>query len=143
LPDGEFHKYGGDDSLKKILIVDDDPDLQEGQKVFLEGQGYEVLTAGGAEEGLEVLKRVVPNLILVDLMMEHYDAGFVFCAKVRKNPDLADVPIIMQTGARDKLGFTPESYDEKARSWMKADQILTKPVPLEDLLKTIQQYLVE
>ena len=127
--------------MKKILIVDDDPDLQEGQKAFLEGKGYEVLTAGGAEEGLEVLERVTPNLILVDLMMEHYDAGFVFCAKVRENPELAEVPIIMQTSARDKLGFSPESYDEKARSWMKADQILTKPVSLEDLLKTIEQFL--
>jgi CheY-like chemotaxis protein len=127
--------------LKKILIVDDDPDLQAGQKVFLEGQGYEVLTAGGMEEGLEVLSGTIPDLILVDLMMEHYDAGFVFSAKVRENPELADVPIIMQTSAKDKLGFTPDSYDEKARSWMKVDEILTKPVPLEDLLKIIEQYL--
>jgi CheY-like chemotaxis protein len=129
--------------LKKILIVDDDPDLQQGQKVFLEGHGYEVLTAGGTQEGLEVLHRSTPDLILVDLMMEHYDAGFVFCAKVRENPELAKVPIIMQTSAKDKLGFTPDSYDEKARSWMKADQILSKPVALEDLLKTIKQYLGE
>jgi CheY-like chemotaxis protein len=127
--------------LKKILIVDDDPDLQAGQKVFLEGQGYEVLTAGGMEEGLEVLSGTIPDLILVDLMMEHYDAGFVFSAKVRENPELADVPIIMQTSAKDKLGFTPDSYDEKARSWMKVDEILTKPVPLEGLLKIIEQYL--
>ena len=127
--------------MKRILIVDDDPDLQEGQKVFLEGHGYQVCTAGGMEEGMEALKGFTPNLILVDLMMEHYDAGFVFCAKVREYPELAEVPIIMQTSARDKLGFSPESYDEKARSWMKADQILTKPVSLEDLLKTIEQFL--
>ena len=129
--------------MKKILIVDDDPDLQLGQKVFLEGRGYEVVTAGGMEEGLEVLKSTNPDLILVDLMMEHYDAGFVFCAKVRENPEFAELPIIMQTSARDKLGFTPDSYDEKARSWMKADRILSKPVPPEDLLKTIEQYLSE
>jgi CheY-like chemotaxis protein len=127
--------------LKKILIVDDDPDLREGQKTFLEGKGYEVLTAGGMEEGLEALNQTTPDLILVDLMMEHYDAGFVFCAKVRENSALAEVPIIMQTSAREKLGFTPDSYDQKARSWMKADRILTKPVPLEDLLKTIEHYL--
>jgi CheY-like chemotaxis protein len=102
-----------------------------------------VLTAGGAGEGLQALKSFTPNLILVDLMMEHYDAGFVFCAKVREIPELAEVPIIMQTAARDKLGFAPESYEETARSWMKADRILTKPVPLEDLLNTIEQYLAE
>ena len=127
--------------MKKILIVDDDPDLQRGQKAFLEGHGYEVSTAGGMQEGLEVLQSTTPDLILVDLMMEHYDAGFVFCAKVRENPELAEVPIIMQTSAREKLGFSPDLYDEKARSWMKADRILTKPVPPEDLLVTIEQYL--
>ena len=129
--------------MKTILIVDDDPDLQKGQKLFLESRGYEVLTAGSTEEGLDLLKRSAPDLILVDLMMEHYDAGFVFCAKVREDPDLAEVPIIMQTSAGEKLGFTPDSYDEKARSWMKADRILAKPVPLEDLLRTIEEYLAE
>ena len=127
--------------MKKILIVDDDPDLQAGQKAFLEGHGYEVLTAGGMQEGLEMLQSAAPDLILVDLMMEHYDAGFVFCAKVREKTELAEVPIIMQTSAKDKLGFTPDSYDEKARSWMKADTILSKPVVLEELLKTIERYL--
>jgi CheY-like chemotaxis protein len=129
--------------LKKILIVDDDPDLREGQKALLEGNGYEVRTAGSMEEGLAALERFIPEVILVDLMMEHYDAGFVFCAKVRDNPDLADVPIIMQTSAHEKLGFTPDSYDEKARSWMKADRILTKPVAPEDLLKIIEGYVSE
>jgi CheY-like chemotaxis protein len=127
--------------LKTILIVDDDPDLQAGQKDYLEGHGYEVLTAGGMQEGLEILQSTAADLILVDLMMEHYDAGFVFCAKVREKPELAEVPIIMQTSARDKLGFTPDSYDEKARSWMKADTILSKPVAPEDLLKTIRRFL--
>ncbi|UCF97022.1 MAG: response regulator [Spirochaetaceae bacterium] len=127
--------------MKKILIVDDDHDLREGQKIFLEGKGYEVQAAGGMEEGLEALKDFTPNLILVDLMMEHLDAGFVFCAKVRDNPKLAKVPIIMQTAAQKKLGFSADSYNEKARSWMKADVILTKPVSLEILLQQIERYL--
>lgn len=127
--------------MSKILIVDDDPDLREGQRLFLEGKDYEIRTAGGTAEGLEALKSFTPQLILVDLMMEHYDAGFVFCAKVRSIPELADIPIIMQTAASDKLGFTPESYDEKARSWMKADEILKKPVPLDKLLQKIESYL--
>ena len=81
--------------MSKILIVDDDPDLREGQRLFLEGKDYEIRTAGGTAEGLEALKSFTPQLILVDLMMEHYDAGFVFCAKVRSIPELADIPIIM------------------------------------------------
>jgi CheY-like chemotaxis protein len=127
--------------LKTILIIDDDVDLQEGQRAFLEARGFHVLTAGGMEEGLEVLKTTSPDLILVDLMMEHYDAGFVFCAKVRSIPELAEIPIIIQTSAPDKLGFNLDSYDEEARRWMKADWILIKPVPLADLLRTIYEYL--
>jgi CheY-like chemotaxis protein len=129
--------------LQKILIVDDDRDLREGQKIFLEGEGYEVQTAGSMEEGLELLEHFAPNLILVDLMMEHYDTGFVFCKKVREFPDLAKVPILMQTSAPKKLGFTLESYDEKARSWMKVDEVLTKPISLDDLLAKIKQHLAE
>lgn len=127
--------------MQQILIVDDDPDLREGQQLFLEGNGYEVHTAGGMEEGLQLLQTLTPDLILIDLMMEHYDAGFVFCTKVRDKPGLSTIPIIMQTSAAQKLGFDPESYDEKARSWMKADEILTKPVPLEELLQKIRHYL--
>ena len=129
--------------MRKILIVDDDPDLREGQRAFLEGRGYEVQTAGGMEEGLEKLEEFTPELILVDLMMKHYDTGFVFCRKVRENPELAKVPILMQTSAPKKLGFTLDSYDEKARNWMKVDEILTKPVAPDELLGKIRQYLAE
>jgi CheY-like chemotaxis protein len=129
--------------LRKILIVDDDPDLREGQRAFLEGRGYEVQTAGSMEEGLEKLEEFAPELILVDLMMKHYDTGFVFSRKVRDNPGLAKVPILMQTSATEKLGFTLDSYDEKARNWMKVDEMLRKPVAPEELLAKIRQYLAE
>ena len=127
--------------MHKILIVDDDHDLMEGQKAFLESKGYEVQTASSMDEGLEILQSFTPNLILVDLMMEHYDSGFVFCQKVRSNPVLAKVPILMQTAATKQLGFTLDAYDEKARSWMKVDEVLIKPVPLEDLAEKIKKYL--
>ena len=127
--------------MKKILIIDDDPDLLEGQRIFLQGKGFDVHTADGTEQGLKALKSFRPDLILVDLMMEHYDAGFVFCTKVRQDPALTKIPIIMQTSAPQKLGFIPCAYDEKARSWMKADLILAKPVPLDDLLEKIEEYL--
>lgn len=127
--------------MHKILIVDDDHDLIEGQKIFLTSKGYEIRTAGSMDEGLEMLKSFTPNLILVDLMMEHYDSGFVFCQKIRNNPELSTVPILMQTSAAKQLGFTLEVYDDKARSWMKVEEILTKPVPLEDLAEKIENYL--
>jgi len=127
--------------MYKILIVDDDRDLVEGQKIYFEGKGYEVKTALSMKDGIETLKGYKPDIILADLMMEHYDTGFVFCKKVKDKPELAAVPIIMQTSAPQELGFTLEAYNERARKWMKVDEILTKPVPLEDLVGKIQQHL--
>jgi CheY-like chemotaxis protein len=128
-------------TLAKLLIVDDDSDLLEGQRLFLEGHGYTVQTALTIEEGLAKAAEVTPDLIIADLMMEHYDSGFVFCKKVRDLPGLGKVPIIMQTAAPRKVGFTFEPGSSPGKEWMKVDEVLTKPVPLEHLLGKIEQYL--
>ena len=124
-----------------LLIVDDDVDLLEGQRLYFEGRGFEVRTADSLRKGLEVLERFNPDVILADLMMEHYDSGFVFCKKVRERPNLAGTPIIMQTAAAREIGFTFDGRDPESRKWMKVDEVLTKPVPLEDLEGKIRQYL--
>jgi CheY-like chemotaxis protein len=128
-------------AVPKVLIVDDDQDLLVGQKAFLEKRGYQVQTAASAAEGLKCLETFTPDLILADLMMEHYDTGFVFCKKVKDDPRMAAVPILMQTAASKELGFTLDAHNERARKWMKVDEILTKPVPLEDLVGKIEQHL--
>ena len=127
--------------MARLLIVDDDTDLLEGQKVFLEKNGYVVETALSIEEGLQKAQEAAPDLIIADLMMEHYDSGFVFCKKVRDLPGLSKVPIVMQTAAPRKVGFTFETGAAPGRDWMKVDEVLTKPVPLEHLLGKIEQYL--
>ena len=127
--------------MARILIVDDDTDLIEGQKAFLEKNGYIIETALTVEEGLEKAKATLPDIIIADLMMEHYDSGFVFCKKVRDLPGLEKVPIIMQTAAPRKVGFTFETGAAPGREWMKVDEVLTKPVPLEHLVGKIEQCL--
>ena len=127
--------------MARILIVDDDTDLIEGQKLFLEKNGYTIETALTIEEGLAKAKEAAPDMIIADLMMEHYDSGFVFCKKVREIPGLQKVPIVMQTAAPRKVGFAFETGATPGREWMKVDEVLTKPVPLEHLLGKIEQYL--
>jgi CheY-like chemotaxis protein len=127
--------------LARILIVDDDTDLLEGQKLFLEKNGYAVETAITIEEGLAKARETAPDIVIADLMMEHYDSGFVFCKKVRELPGLGKIPILMQTAAPRKVGFTFETGSSPGREWMKVDEVLTKPVPLEHLLGKIEQYL--
>jgi CheY-like chemotaxis protein len=127
--------------VARILIVDDDLDLLEGQKLFLEKKGYVVQTALTIEDGLARARESAPDVIIADLMMEHYDSGFVFCKKVRELPGLEKVPILMQTAAPRKMGFTFDAGSAPGREWMKVDEVLTKPVPLEHLLGKIEQYL--
>ena len=127
--------------MARLLIVDDDTDLLEGQRLYLEKQGYEVQTALSIEDGLARAREAPPDIVIADLMMEHYDSGFVFCKKVREIPGLQTVPILMQTAAPRKMGFTFEAGSSPGKEWMKVDEVLTKPVPLEHLLGKIQQYL--
>jgi len=127
--------------LARILIVDDDTDLIAGQKAFLEKNGYVIETALTVEDGIDKAKATKPDIIIADLMMEHYDSGFVFCKRVRDLPGLGKVPILMQTAAPRKVGFTFETGATPGREWMKVDEVLTKPVPLEHLLGKIEQYL--
>jgi len=128
--------------MARVLIVDDDTDLLAGQQAFLEGKGYEVQTAVTIDAGLKKASSFRPDVVVVDLMMEHYDSGFVFCKKVRDLAGLADVPIIMQTAAPRKMGFTFDAGTvSPERAWMKVDEVLTKPVPLEHLTGRIEQLL--
>ena len=109
--------------------------------MFLEKKGYTVVTALSIEEALTRAREAAPDVIIADLMMEHYDSGFVFCKKVRELPGLGRVPILMQTAAPRKVGFTFDAGAPAGREWMKVDEVLTKPVPLEHLVGKIEQYL--
>ena len=61
---------------RKVLLVDDDVDFLEANRVALEARGFEVLTASDSRHGVEVAASEKPNLIVVDLMMEQLYAGF-------------------------------------------------------------------
>jgi CheY-like chemotaxis protein len=116
-------------------------DLLNQQKIFLESKGFTVDTAESMEEGLEKVEAFGPDLILADLMMEHFDSGFVFCKKVKERENGSNVPIIMQTGAAKEMGFTFDLSGKTNKDWIKVDEVLTKPIPLEELVGKIQQYL--
>lgn len=137
------HWQDEEPDVPNVLIVDDDTDLLHGQRLFLEGKGFTVRIAESMEEGLSILEEFSPDIILADLMMEQYDTGVVFCKKVRNNPRHGDVPIIMQTGAAQHTGFGFDIGDPATKGWLKVDEVLTKPVPLEELLKKIEKQLGE
>jgi len=71
-------------TTKKILVVDDDIDLLEQVQAILQADGYEVQAAGGQEEAEEKLLEFIPDIAVIDLMMENMDSGFVLCHNIKK-----------------------------------------------------------
>ena len=85
---------------EKILVVDDEQDIRKIVSFLLKNWGYEVLTANNGLEGLELLEKEIPDLILLDVSMPKM-TGFQMLEQIRANPRLKDLPVIMLTAHSD------------------------------------------
>lgn len=130
---------------KRILIVDDDPDMVEALRLPLEARGYAVSQASSGKESLEIIGQVKPDLIILDVMMESDTAGFQTAYQLRskdpKSPYAAfsSVPILMLTaiGVEKKMAFSPDTD----QAFLPVDAFLEKPVRPEALLSRVAQLL--
>ena len=117
----------------KILLVEDERDIQELLKFNLERENYEVETAGTGEDGLRLLKSSAPALILLDLMLPGMD-GLDVCRRVKAQPETRDIPIIMLT-AKDSEADIVTGLE------MGADDYITKPFSPRVLVARIHSVL--
>ncbi len=114
----------------RVLVVDDEADIQELLKYNLTKEGFEVKTASDGIKAMEVAKQFLPELILLDIMMPKQD-GIETCRQIRENPDLAGCFVIFLT-ARS------EEYSEVAAFDMGADDYITKPIKPRALISRIK-----
>ena len=125
---------------KRIVIVDDDPDFLEYTRIVLRSAGYQVDVATGAAEGLALIRLVVPDLIISDVMMSYsVEEGIGMAREITHDPALAHIPLCVITSiARtlDSVGF-----DEETVRAIKC--FLTKPVSPGELLARVRGYLSE
>jgi len=126
-------------SKGKILLVDDDLDFLEMHRAILMNHGYEVLTATNSQEGTERVRAEMPDLIILDLMMEKHDAGFSFSRSLKTDPLFKKIPILMVTSVAEATGFRFSLQDDGY--WMKTDDFLDKPVKPEVLLERVEKLL--
>lgn len=124
---------------RKILLVDDDLDFLEMHKAVLLNHGYEVITATSAQEGLDKVRAEMPDLIVLDLMMEKHDAGFSFSKQIKSDPLFKKIPILMVTAVADATGYRFSL--EKDGYWMKTDEFLDKPVEPSVLVQSVEKLL--
>ena len=81
-----------------ILCIDDDPDLLDILRTILEANGYLMVEAGSAEDGLKEYKQTHPDLLIVDLMMEEVDAGVTFARELKLLDNRAPVYLLSSVG---------------------------------------------
>ncbi len=121
------------DGKKVILAIDDDADILEALRLVLEANGYEMVEASSAEDGLKVYKKENPDLIIVDLMMEEVDAGTWFVKEARLLGNQA--PIYMLTSVGDDLNQMINYSD------LGISGVFQKPVDNASLLKILENKL--
>ena len=112
--------------MSLILVVDDEPDIQNALEMILVLEGYEVITAFDGEEGLRLAAEKQPDLIISDIMMPRMN-GTEMCQRLRQDPKTRDIPIIASSSIEPLV----DSHD-----W---DLFLRKTADLDELLNAIQR----
>jgi CheY-like chemotaxis protein len=128
-------------SLKKILLIDDDPDLRLALRLPLQAAGYAISEAASVVEARTAIKEVKPDLIVLDVMMDTTTAGFQLALEIHSADSRSEfkefrqVPIIMLTAIHSTtpLRFAPD------QDYLPVQIFLEKPVDPEVLLGTIQE----
>ncbi|MFP4562464.1 MAG: response regulator transcription factor [Spirochaetia bacterium] len=116
-----------------ILAIDDDEDVIYSLRMVLENNGYEMVEAYTAEEGLKKYKKHSPDLVIVDLMMESVDAGKNFVKELKLLGNTA--PIYMLSSVGNALASNID-YKE-----LGLDGVFQKPIDTNALLKTLEKKL--
>lgn len=115
---------------QRMLIIEDDPDTQQMLTMILRSEGYDVLTAGNGPLGLELLRKMGPDLVILDWMLPGME-GIEVCKRAR---EFSSVPVIMLTAKT-------ASADKVAGLDTGADDFLAKPFEPEELLARIRAQL--
>jgi len=112
-----------------VLVIDDDATARNLLERFLSREGFQVVSAGGGEEGLRLAGELHPDVITLDAMMPGMD-GWTVLSNLKANPDVSGIPVVMLTMVDDKsLGYA-----------LGAAEYLTKPIDRQRLVSILEKY---
>ncbi len=118
---------------KKLLLIDDDPNLILLVRDYLEFRGYRVLTAKNGRDALTILEKDIPDMIICDVMMPEMD-GYTFLEQVRQNPRTDWIPVMF-------LSAKGQSQDRVKGLNLGADVYMVKPFEPEELVAQVESSL--
>ncbi len=124
---------------KKILIIDDEPDVLVFLGTLLRKNGYEVVEAADGDEGLRKVNEERPDLVCLDLLMPE-KTGIKMYREMKKDESLKDIPVIMVTGFMvPKVGHSDFKKFISERSIPAPEGYIEKPIDKETFLQAVQE----
>ncbi|MDP3791778.1 MAG: response regulator [Candidatus Omnitrophota bacterium] len=120
---------------KKIMLVDDEPEILDLVAMRLKTFGYDVIVAPDGQKALEALNKQIPDLILLDVMIPGKD-GYEICNEIKTNDRTSRIPVILFTAKPEQKEKLKSNYD-----FIAADDYILKPFEPEDLLLKIKRFI--
>lgn len=117
--------------MKKILLVDDSPLVLAMNKEQLEDAGYEVLTAKDGQEGLDLARKALPDVILLDLLLPKLD-GYKVCRMLKFDKNFENIPVIIVSSKESEA-------DRKLAEQSGANAYMVKPLDIPLFTQTLQK----
>jgi len=118
---------------KKILIVDDEPDILKTMKIFLETEGFDIITAVDGVSALDKIRKDNPDVVILDIMIPKAD-GYKVCRIIKFDKKRKVTPVIIFTAKA-------QESDERMAKECRADAYITKPFQPDVLLGKIKELL--
>ena len=129
---------------KKILIVDDEPDVVSYLEMILQDNGYETLTAANGNEALELVRSEKPDLVTLDISMPEA-SGTRFYVELNKDPEISSTPVFIVTAVTgyggDKYGY--EKFISQRRLVPPPEGFFPKPIDREEFIAKVNEQLAD
>jgi len=122
------------ESKKSVVCIEDEPEMIDLIKLILGRKGFELTGAMGGREGLELIRRVKPDLVLLDLMMPDMDGWEVY-QQLKSDEELKHIPVIIVTAKAQSIDKVLGLHIAKV------DDYVTKPFGPQELLQSIEKVL--
>ena len=123
-----------DSQVKRVVCVEDEPEMIDLIKLILSRKGFEVLGANGGEKGLKLIRENLPDLVLLDLMMPEMDGWQVY-QQLKADENTKDIPVIVITAKAQNIDKVLGLHIAKV------DDYIPKPFSLQELIDRVEDVL--